>query len=144
MASLDNWHTGNGRRMQYPSLRERWSAIGKALYTPTAFDIPNEVPVATVNVRDPLRVHASGHEAPQITSTRDTWINTLYVPTTPYTHMIKGGDTVDSLVLYNPGQARQCPLRKMFRGGQAPLGVVDHTYVYRNASNRKKSWFTPY
>lgn len=139
MASLDNFNTWNGARMMYPSLRERWSALGKALYTPTAFDVPNEVPVATVNVRDSLKVH-QGSRTPQVESARDTWMNRYFMPLTPYTKRMQGSDSTEAIQLYNPhlsGMARLMP------GTRAPLRQVDATHVYRHTKPRT-SWFKPY
>ena len=92
MASLDNFHTGNGgnmRRTQYPDTRQRMQAIQMGLVSNTQWDLGNQVPVQMDQYRAKDTVLIN-HVTPRYTERLDANIKDLLVPTVPYTRRMRG------------------------------------------------------
>jgi len=92
MASLDNFHTGNGGKMRrdlYPDTRQRMQAIQMGLVSNTQWDLGNQVPVQRDQYRAKDTVSIN-HVTPRYTERLDANIKDLLVPTVPYTRRMRG------------------------------------------------------
>lgn len=102
MASLDNFHTGNGvqmRTQQYPSTVDRMRVIGMGLVSNRAWDLGNQVPVSLDQYRAKDTVSVN-QVTPRYTERQDTQIRDLLVPTVPYAQRMRGS-TSESVLMYD-------------------------------------------
>lgn len=102
MASLNNFHTGNGvqlRRTQYPDEGRRMQAIGLGLVSNRDWNLTDQVPTAWAQHRanDYVGLH---HVAPRYTERRDVYNRDLLVPTVPYV-VRRRGATAESTLLHD-------------------------------------------
>jgi hypothetical protein len=144
MATLDNFHTGNGRsRREYPTLADRnaWIRSGVQSSQPSQWDLTNALPVAPVQPIDPAsRINSrpdANYDAGRIGS---GGLNQLYVPLAPYTQR-RTGDTADGVLLYDSGDAAaRCPMRglwcRIFGAGRTHTPVQTYSR-FRPYTNRR-------
>lgn len=126
MASLDNFHTGNGgawRHHHHPTEQQYMNAIGLGLHSPDRWDMTNRVPIPSP-LLDPGR-HKRQLPRPSTVENRDSRVNDLYVPLASRSvHALKG-DNVDSTLVYDRGvRHNQCPYRRWLNKG--PHCAVRH------------------
>lgn len=145
MASLDNFHTGNGRRANYPGIpeRNRWIQYGLHSSQSRSWDLPAHVPVAPTQPYDPgMRVSSAAD--PRLEERRTPRSDTgLYVSTVPRTQR-RIGDTVEGIQLYDPcpqhfgfTPSGPCPFRSWWQG-------LSPTQAGREVPLQTYSRFHPY
>lgn len=135
MASLDNFHTGNGGKMRrdlYPDTRQRMQAIQMGLVSNTQWDLGNQVPVQRDQYRAKDTVSIN-HVTPRYTERLDANIKDLLVPTVPYTRRMRGS-TADSVLLYDRSHASS--IRGVLGGWVQPLIPLNQ--------NSQRVRYTPY
>lgn len=103
MASLDNFHTGNGvlglRHVRYPDTRDRMRVQELGLVNNRDWDLGHQVPVQQIqyNANDLV---SNQHVTPRYTERLDSTVQDLFVPTTPYVQRMRGY-TSDSILIYD-------------------------------------------
>lgn len=130
MATLDNFHTGNGgawRHHLHASEHQYNQAIGLGLQSPDRWDLSKHVPIPLPFLEND-RHRRQQPQAP-IVETRDTEVRDLYVQLAAQHTNVLQGDNVNSKLLYDAGVRRnQCPFRKFFFGHnrkrEAPVATV--------------------
>lgn len=133
MASLDNFNTPNGGqvRMSWPDEQTRMSSYMRGVQnTSTHGDVASHVPVGPIQPSDQA-IRLSDHPDPRYTEKVSSRLDTLYVPTRPYTERMKG-DTAEANLLY---ERRCCPLRRMWQRITTPVDST-HMVALKTRNNR--------
>lgn len=133
MATLNNFHTGNAGAQQealHPHRRQRLMGIQKDLHRPSAWDLPNLVPIGPIQSSHPPMISGSNVD-PQVTERRGAGSTRHFVPTTPYTRVMQG-DTADGRLLYKPPEASNLWtfLKTIRSPNKTPVQTRLHTDVY--------------
>lgn len=132
MATLNNFHTDNGgaRQEQFWFPRaQRLMGIQKNLHHPSAWDLPNLVPIGPVHMAQ-VPVLSGAHVDPQVTERRNRSLQEYFVPATPYTRMLQG-DTADGRLLYQPPTASlRARLHALINPSKAPLQSTPVNAIY--------------
>lgn len=133
MATLNNFHTGNGGQKQiaqYPHRADRLQVIQLNLPSSSAWDLPNLVPIGPIQTAQPPLLSGS-HVDPQLTEVRDHQAEVYFVPTQPYTRMMQG-DTADGRILYAPTQRGTflSNIKSIFSPNRVPVQTKLQTDIY--------------
>lgn len=131
MASLDNFHTGNGgvwRDRLYLSENQYMNTIGLGLPSPDRWDLTTRVPIPNP-LLDPGR-HQRQLPRPSTIENKDARVNDLYVPVASHGVQLLRGDNAESMLLYDKAiRHHQCPFRRWLKMGRGSMcSVRYHPY----------------
>lgn len=122
MATLDNFHTGNGgawRDHLRISENQYNQAIGLGLQSADRWDMTNRVPIPLPYLDKDK--HRRMQPQAAILETRDSQVKDLYVPLTGKQTNVLQGDTMNSKHIYDT-RPKMCPMRRLpFFRKDAPI-----------------------